>query len=222
VRESADELPEYPRLRRLMILPVRDGERELLVVSDPMGIMPGQSVLGIEALAILQLLDGTVSRGAALAVMPFLEAVSEGLPPERIDALLPDATSVRAHPTEALLHDADWWPRALALHVLGRDDEVTTPGRSLDDVAEEDPGRGQALFSGTGVGSEYGGPTWDDRGCWPPAPRSCSSRSRRAACCARRGSPRVRSRSRCASGPFRQTTTRWWTRARRRGTAHAP
>jgi len=61
VRESADELPEYPRLRRLMILPVRDGERELLVVNDPMGIMPGQPVLGIEALAILQLLDGTVS-----------------------------------------------------------------------------------------------------------------------------------------------------------------
>lgn len=61
VRESADELPEYPRLRRLMILPVRDGDRELLVVNDPMGIMPGQPVLGIESLAILQLLDGTVS-----------------------------------------------------------------------------------------------------------------------------------------------------------------
>lgn len=61
VRESAGELPEYPRLRRLMILPVRDGERELLVVNDPMGIIPGQPVLGMEALAILQLLDGTVS-----------------------------------------------------------------------------------------------------------------------------------------------------------------
>jgi len=61
VRESADELPEYPRLRRLAILPVRDGEREMLVVQDPMGVMPGQPVLGMEALAILQLLDGTVS-----------------------------------------------------------------------------------------------------------------------------------------------------------------
>lgn len=61
VRESADELPEYPRMRRLMILPVRDGDRELLLVNDPMGIMPGQPVLGIESLAILQLLDGTVS-----------------------------------------------------------------------------------------------------------------------------------------------------------------
>lgn len=61
VRDSAEELPEYPRLRRLMILPVRDGERELLLVQDPMGIMAGQPVLGMEALAILQLLDGTVS-----------------------------------------------------------------------------------------------------------------------------------------------------------------
>ncbi len=61
VRERDEELPEYPRLRRIMILPVRDGGRELLLVQDPMGIMPGQPVLGIEALAILQLLDGTVS-----------------------------------------------------------------------------------------------------------------------------------------------------------------
>ena len=61
VRDSADDLPEFPRLRRLMIMPVRDGERELLVVQDPVGIMTGQPVLGMESLAILQLLDGTVS-----------------------------------------------------------------------------------------------------------------------------------------------------------------
>jgi HEAT repeat protein len=86
----------------------------------------------------LELLDGTLSRGAALAVMPFLEAVVDGLPPERADPLLPDAATVRSRPTEVLLRDADWWPRALALHVLGRDEEVTTPGRSKDDVAQED------------------------------------------------------------------------------------
>jgi len=86
----------------------------------------------------LELLEGTLSRGSAMAIMPFLEAVSEDLPRERIDALLPDAAAVRARPTEALVHDADWWPRALALHVLGRDEEVTTPGRSKDDVAQED------------------------------------------------------------------------------------
>jgi hypothetical protein len=32
------------------------------------------------------------------------------------------------------------------------------------DVTEEDPRRGEACFTGTGVGSEYAGPTWDDRG----------------------------------------------------------
>jgi HEAT repeat protein len=91
----------------------------------------------------LELLDGTMSRGAARTVMPFLEAVSEGLPAARVDELLQDAPDVRASPTEALLHDADWWPRALALHALGRDEEVTTPGRSRDEIihgatAEED------------------------------------------------------------------------------------
>ena len=32
------------------------------------------------------------------------------------------------------------------------------------DVTEEDPRKGEACFTGTGVGSEYAGPTWDDRG----------------------------------------------------------
>ena len=32
------------------------------------------------------------------------------------------------------------------------------------DVTEEDPSRGEACFTGTGVGQEYAGPTWDDRG----------------------------------------------------------
>ena len=59
--EAHDDLPEYPRLRPLQIAPVRDGERELLVVSDPLGVTPGQPVLGIETLAILQMLDGTTS-----------------------------------------------------------------------------------------------------------------------------------------------------------------
>jgi hypothetical protein len=32
------------------------------------------------------------------------------------------------------------------------------------DVTEEDPSKGEACFTGTGVGQEYAGPTWDDRG----------------------------------------------------------
>ena len=99
------------------------------------------AIQGVDAVQrgnALELLDSTMPRAAALSVMPFLEAVSEGLPAERVDALLGDAAEVRARPTEALLHDTDWWPRALALHLLGRDDEVTTPGRFRDDVAQED------------------------------------------------------------------------------------
>jgi hypothetical protein len=51
-------------------------------------------------------------------------------------------------------------------------DSITLDHRKLFfyDVAEEDPGRGQAVFSGTGVGSEYGGPTWDDRGLMVSGP----------------------------------------------------
>ena len=59
--EAHDDLPEYPRLRPVQFAPVRDGERELLVVSDPLGISPGRAVLGFETLAILQMLDGTTS-----------------------------------------------------------------------------------------------------------------------------------------------------------------
>jgi len=60
-RPVEDDVPERPRLRPLILIPVRDGERELVLVNDPLGIIPGQPVLGIEALALLQLLDGEVS-----------------------------------------------------------------------------------------------------------------------------------------------------------------
>ena len=60
-RESAKDVPEYPRLRPLVLVPVNDGQREMLLVSDPLGVIRGQPALGIESLAILQLLDGSVS-----------------------------------------------------------------------------------------------------------------------------------------------------------------
>ena len=31
------------------------------------------------------------------------------------------------------------------------------------DVSEDDPGKGEAMFSGVGIGEQYVGPTWDDR-----------------------------------------------------------
>ena len=59
--ERDESLPEYPRLRPLVLLPVADGDREVLLVSDPLGVVQGHPALGIEALPILQLLDGSVS-----------------------------------------------------------------------------------------------------------------------------------------------------------------
>ncbi len=55
------EVPEYPRLRPLLMVPFSDGQRELVLVQDPIGVIPGQPVLGIESLGLLQLFDGTTS-----------------------------------------------------------------------------------------------------------------------------------------------------------------
>jgi AmmeMemoRadiSam system protein B len=69
-REPDRELPEYPRLRPLVLVPITDGKREVLLVSDPLGVIQGQPVLSIEALGLIQLLDGSLSLndlGAALA-----------------------------------------------------------------------------------------------------------------------------------------------------------
>jgi MEMO1 family protein len=60
-RETPEDLPEYPRMRPLVLMPVSDGQREMLLVSDPTGVIPGQPVLSMEALPMLQLLDGTLS-----------------------------------------------------------------------------------------------------------------------------------------------------------------
>ena len=67
--DEHDELPEFPRLRPLVLVPVSDGQRQMLLVSDPLGVIPGQPVLGFEAFAILQLLDGTVSLNDIAAVL---------------------------------------------------------------------------------------------------------------------------------------------------------
>jgi HEAT repeat protein len=85
----------------------------------------------------LELLEGTMSRANTPSVMPFLEAVADGLPSARVADLLEDARDVHERPAEALLDEDDWWPRAIALHLLGRDDEVTTPGQSQDEPSED-------------------------------------------------------------------------------------
>src|SRR5258705_1229734 len=59
--EEAQDLPERPRLRPLEIIAMRDGDRDMLVVTDPLGVMPAPVALRIEALDMLQVLDGTLS-----------------------------------------------------------------------------------------------------------------------------------------------------------------
>jgi HEAT repeat protein len=85
----------------------------------------------------LELLEGTVSGSVALMIMPFMDIVADGMPLQRVLELLPDGRSMTATPAEGLLDDPDWWPRALALHYLGRDDEVTVPGRSKAETIED-------------------------------------------------------------------------------------
>jgi MEMO1 family protein len=60
-REEPDDLPEYPRLRPLEIMAMREGDRDILLVNDPLGVMPAPVALRIDALEMLRVLDGTLS-----------------------------------------------------------------------------------------------------------------------------------------------------------------
>lgn len=60
-QESYDDLPEYPRLRPLEIMVAREGDRDLLIVHDPLGVMPAPVALRVEALELLRVLDGSLS-----------------------------------------------------------------------------------------------------------------------------------------------------------------
>lgn len=59
--DEEEVLPEYPRLRPLEMVPVREADQELLLVTDPLGVIPAPVALRLETLELLQVLDGTVS-----------------------------------------------------------------------------------------------------------------------------------------------------------------
>jgi AmmeMemoRadiSam system protein B len=59
--EEPDDLPEHPRLRPLEILPVRSGDQDLILITDPQGVVRAPLALRVEVLDLLQLLDGTLS-----------------------------------------------------------------------------------------------------------------------------------------------------------------
>src|SRR2546428_11007059 len=60
-REEPEDLPEYPRLRPLEIIAMREGDRDVLGVTDPLGVMPAPIALRIEAPDMLRILDGSLS-----------------------------------------------------------------------------------------------------------------------------------------------------------------
>jgi HEAT repeat protein len=76
----------------------------------------------------LELLEGTLSPEDSRAVMPFAEASADGFGRDHLGTVVEDAGRVLDRPLESLLEEPDWWPHALALHALGRDDEIGTPG----------------------------------------------------------------------------------------------
>jgi MEMO1 family protein len=61
VASAEQDVPEYPRLRPLVLIPFHDAGRDLLLVQDPLGVVRGQPVLGAETYALLEMFDGTTS-----------------------------------------------------------------------------------------------------------------------------------------------------------------
>src|SRR5262245_61570801 len=59
--EEQDDLPDHPKLRPLEILPVRSGDQDLILITDPQGVVRAPLALRIEVLDLLQVLDGTLS-----------------------------------------------------------------------------------------------------------------------------------------------------------------
>ncbi|MDX1493131.1 MAG: cyclic nucleotide-binding domain-containing protein, partial [Longimicrobiales bacterium] len=94
----------------------------------------------------LELLEGTVSGNVSMLVMPFMDVVADGMPLHRVVELLPEARSIQTDPAAVLVDDADWWPRALGLHYLGRYDEVAVPGRSKEEPPESDSGEEHGMI----------------------------------------------------------------------------
>ena len=85
----------------------------------------------------LELLEGTLAPDESRVVMPYADVATEGYPEERVAPLVADGDAVRRRPLEALAGDPDWWIRSLALHGLGRDQDISLPGH--DPNHTEDP-----------------------------------------------------------------------------------
>ncbi|HET9384344.1 MAG TPA: hypothetical protein VFO67_04290, partial [Gemmatimonadales bacterium] len=72
---------------------------------------------------------------------------------------------VKVHVNITNRADPSFWSGGLVSTVFGYPDNVMRDHRKIvfHDVTEADPFRGEALYTGMGVGQQYLGPTWDDR-----------------------------------------------------------
>lgn len=139
--------PAEPRIQfiagELHGLAIRAAYRIVRILSlshDPVRLEVIREAMGTEDAArksnALELLEGMLATEEARLVIPFADVWSDGFPVERVAALVADAGTAPGHPLETLDDDPDWWPRALALHGLGRSREISVPGRDPDDTEE--------------------------------------------------------------------------------------
>jgi len=72
---------------------------------------------------------------------------------------------VKVHVNITNRADPSFWSGGLVSTVFAYPDNVMRDHRKIvfHDVTEADPFRGEALYTGMGVGQQYMGPTWDDR-----------------------------------------------------------
>jgi hypothetical protein len=71
---------------------------------------------------------------------------------------------VKVHVSITNQADPSFWGREI-IPVVGIPDDFMRDHRKIAffDVSEEDPFRGQAIYTGMGIGEHYAGPTWEDR-----------------------------------------------------------
>ena len=132
VAEEFEELSARAVHRVLRILSLSyDPSRISTVESAMFGENPAEKTNALE------LLEGTISSESGSTVMPFMEVAADNFAVGPVSELVPKAAALLKNPGKVLLTESDWWPRALGLHLLGRDDGILPPGRSKTSKTED-------------------------------------------------------------------------------------